>query len=72
MTSRDVENAIQGTGARLVAAVDDDSYGGHWHYTRYFVVAPGEVPEDRRTASQQVSASSEPPESSGSPAAPEA
>jgi SAM-dependent methyltransferase len=71
MTSRDVENAIRGTGARLVAAVDDDSYGGHWHYTRYFVVAPGETPADRRTSSQ-VSASSETPDRSASPAAPEA
>jgi SAM-dependent methyltransferase len=33
----DVRSAIEGTGARLVAAVDDDTYGGHWHYTRYYV-----------------------------------
>ena len=45
MTSADVRGAIEGTGARLVAAVDDDSYGGHWHYTRYFVAAPGEAPD---------------------------
>jgi SAM-dependent methyltransferase len=37
MTSDDVRKAVEGTGARLVAAVDDGSYGGHWHYTRYFV-----------------------------------
>lgn len=43
MTTDDVRSAISGTGARLVAAIDDDSYGGHWHYTRYFVAAPGEA-----------------------------
>jgi SAM-dependent methyltransferase len=48
MTARDVENAIAGTGAKLVASIDDDSYGGHWHYTRYFVVADGETPADRK------------------------
>ena len=73
MTSPDVEAAIAGTGARLVAAVDDDSYGGHWHYTRYFVVSPGETPPERRGAtSSQVSASSETPGPSGAPAGPAA
>jgi SAM-dependent methyltransferase len=71
MTSQDVEKAIAGTGARLVAAVDDDSYGGHWHYTRYFVMAPGEVPADRRgTTSSQISASRETPGPSGAPTGP--
>jgi SAM-dependent methyltransferase len=45
MTTQDVRAAIEGTGARLVAAVDDDSYGGHWHYTRYYVTVPAASPD---------------------------
>ena len=41
MTRSDVENALSGTAARLVAAEDDQTYGGHWRYTRYFVAVPG-------------------------------
>jgi SAM-dependent methyltransferase len=37
---RDVERALHGTGAAIIGAVDDDSYGGHWHYTRYYVARP--------------------------------
>jgi len=33
-----VRAAIAGTPGRLRAAIDDDSYGGHWHYTRYYLV----------------------------------
>jgi SAM-dependent methyltransferase len=40
MTPEDVRSGIAGTRARLVAAIDDDSYGGHWHYTRYYVSVP--------------------------------
>lgn len=37
---REVVTATVGAaGARLVDAVDDPSYGGHWTYTRYFVAA---------------------------------
>jgi SAM-dependent methyltransferase len=47
MTVDDVSSGIAGTGAWLAAAVDDDSYGGHWHYTRYYVAVPGTAaPED--------------------------
>lgn len=41
MTPDDVRTAIEGTPATLVAAIDDNSYGGHWHYTRYYVSVPG-------------------------------
>jgi ubiquinone/menaquinone biosynthesis C-methylase UbiE len=41
MTPGDVQAAIAGTPAQLAAAIDDDSYGGHWHYTRYYVAVPG-------------------------------
>ncbi len=40
MTSDNVRTAIAGTPGRLAAAIDDDSYGGHWHYTRYYVTVP--------------------------------
>lgn len=40
MTPEDVRGAISGTDARLAASLDDDSYGGHWHYTRYYVAKP--------------------------------
>jgi SAM-dependent methyltransferase len=40
MTPDDVRSAIAGSPARLAASVDDDSYGGHWHYTRYYVTVP--------------------------------
>jgi SAM-dependent methyltransferase len=36
----DVQAAIAGTPATLAAAIEDDSYGGHWHYTRYYVRLP--------------------------------
>lgn len=36
----EVEQALAGTGATVVEAIDDDSYGGHWHYTRYLVSKP--------------------------------
>ncbi|MFI7586679.1 class I SAM-dependent methyltransferase [Spongisporangium articulatum] len=32
-----VREAIEGTGARLAGSVEDETYGGHWHYTRYYV-----------------------------------
>jgi SAM-dependent methyltransferase len=32
-----VENALEPTKARIVAMVSDNSYGGHWHYDRYYV-----------------------------------
>jgi hypothetical protein len=44
MTPDDVRAGIAGTPARLAAAIDDDSYGGHWHYTRYYVAVPGSAP----------------------------
>jgi SAM-dependent methyltransferase len=34
--AREVEAAFQGTGVRVVAAVDDPSYGGHWRCVRFF------------------------------------
>jgi SAM-dependent methyltransferase len=37
---RDVERAHDGTGARIVAAVPDESYGGHWTAVRYYVTRP--------------------------------
>jgi SAM-dependent methyltransferase len=40
MSPDDVRAAIAGTPGRLVASIDDTSYGGHWHYTRYYVAAP--------------------------------
>jgi ubiquinone/menaquinone biosynthesis C-methylase UbiE len=40
LSAEDVRHAIAGTSARLVASIDDDSYGGHWHYTRYYVTVP--------------------------------
>jgi SAM-dependent methyltransferase len=40
MSPDDVRGAIAGTPARLAAAIEDDSYGGHWHYTRYYVTVP--------------------------------
>jgi SAM-dependent methyltransferase len=40
MSPDDVRGAITGTDARLAASLDDDSYGGHWHYTRYYVAKP--------------------------------
>jgi SAM-dependent methyltransferase len=43
MSRAEVLQALAGTSARLVAAVDDDSYGGHWRYTRYFVTVPPEA-----------------------------
>jgi SAM-dependent methyltransferase len=36
----DVERAMRGTGTTVVDATEDDSYGGHWHYTRYLVTKP--------------------------------
>jgi SAM-dependent methyltransferase len=36
----EVERALHGTGACVVEAMADDSYGGHWHYTRYLVTKP--------------------------------
>jgi hypothetical protein len=33
----DVEAALAGTPVRVVAAQPDLSYGGHWHYARYFL-----------------------------------
>jgi len=32
-----IERTLDGTGARIVAVVQDDSYGGHWHNNRYYV-----------------------------------
>jgi hypothetical protein len=78
MTSADVRDAIAGTGARLVAAVDDDSYGGHWRYTRYYVAAPGEAGETAESAESgrpgraEVTDSRATPASSGSPEVPSA
>lgn len=50
MSADDVRAALAGTGARLAAAIDDDSYGGHWYYTRYYVAKPdrlfGNIPAD--------------------------
>lgn len=46
MTPDDVRAAIAGTPARLAAAIDDDSYGGHWHYTRYYVTVPAPAHEE--------------------------
>ena len=46
MTPDDVRAAIAGTPARLAAAIDDDSYGGHWHYTRYYVSVPAAAHEE--------------------------
>lgn len=40
MSPSDVRTAVAGTPARLAASIDDDSYGGHWHYTRYYVTVP--------------------------------
>jgi SAM-dependent methyltransferase len=40
MSLDDVRDGIAGTRARVAAAIDDDSYGGHWRYTRYYVAAP--------------------------------
>ena len=37
LSAADVRAAVEGTGGRLVGSLDDDSYGGHWHYTRYYV-----------------------------------
>jgi SAM-dependent methyltransferase len=37
ITLDDVRSAIAGTAATLRASIDDDSYGGHWHYTRHYV-----------------------------------
>jgi len=31
-----IEKAFAPTGAELVGRVTDDSYGGHWHYDRYY------------------------------------
>jgi len=45
MTPDDVRTGIAGTPARLAAAIDDDSYGGHWHYTRYYVTVPAANPD---------------------------
>jgi SAM-dependent methyltransferase len=33
----EVEKALAGTGTHIAGQVDDDSYGGHWRYTRYYV-----------------------------------
>lgn len=33
----DVERMLAGTGAAIVGEVPDETYGGHWHYTRYYV-----------------------------------
>jgi len=40
LSPADVREAIAGTPARLAAAIEDDSYGGHWHYTRYYLAVP--------------------------------
>ena len=32
-----IEAALAPTTARIVGVVGDDSYGGHWHYERYYV-----------------------------------
>jgi ubiquinone/menaquinone biosynthesis C-methylase UbiE len=32
-----VEKALAPTQGRIVGLVSDDSYGGHWHYDRYYV-----------------------------------
>lgn len=32
-----IDRAFAKTGARVAACVRDDSYGGHWHYDRYYV-----------------------------------
>jgi SAM-dependent methyltransferase len=69
MTSADVRGELEGTGARLVAAVDDDSYGGHWHYTRYFVAAPGEAAAPE---ADDLSATRGTPDPSASPEGPAA
>jgi SAM-dependent methyltransferase len=37
LRTEDVERALAGTGAGIVAEVPDDTYGGHWRYTRYYV-----------------------------------
>jgi SAM-dependent methyltransferase len=34
-----VEKALAPTNARVVGLVSDDSYGGHWHYDRYYVAS---------------------------------
>ena len=41
LSADDVRSSIAGTPARLAAAIDDDSYGGHWHYTRYYLTVQG-------------------------------
>jgi SAM-dependent methyltransferase len=40
MSPDDVRAAIDGSSGRLVASIEDTSYGGHWHYTRYYLAAP--------------------------------
>ncbi len=42
LSTGDVRTAIADTPAQLAASVDDDSYGGHWHYTRYYLTVPPE------------------------------
>jgi SAM-dependent methyltransferase len=33
----DLVAALAGTGARIAGEVADDSYGGHWHYARFYL-----------------------------------
>jgi SAM-dependent methyltransferase len=37
MPRRTLDRALEGSGLRIVAAVDDPGYGGHWVTTRYFL-----------------------------------
>jgi len=37
-----IENALDSTDARIVGVIRDESYGGHWHYDRYYVAAADE------------------------------
>lgn len=64
MTPDDVRSGIAGTPARLAAAIEDDSYGGHWHYIRYYVAVPtsGQQPaSDHQPASGQEPVSGQEP-----------
>lgn len=40
LATSQVRSALAGTGARLVGALADDSDGGHWQHTRYYVTRP--------------------------------
>jgi hypothetical protein len=44
LSDRAVRTAVNAAGGTVLAVEFDPSYGGHWHYVRYYVAPSGSQP----------------------------